>query len=180
MLYEYTCKLSMHFISIVWVIIFMLSRQYYNSLIWIIKMFCFALLYLTCWYLPLSSASSWPTHKIFFVRIVATTFLLDPVRHTTQVMVLANSTVSFGLIFLVPSLGGIFLMWFATIQPAFPRKVGGANGSDQLVYYWASKKLFISHCDEVHNIYQQRSSAASNKRVSLWSGSTWGAALSLL
>ena len=31
------------------------------------------------------------------------------------------------------ALGGILVAWFATFQPAFPHKVGGANGSVQIV-----------------------------------------------
>ena len=42
-------------------------------------------------YLCFSSASSWPTNKTY-VRIVATTALLDPVRHTAQAMVLLKQS----------------------------------------------------------------------------------------
>ena len=94
-------------------------------------------------YLWFSSASSWPTCKTY-VRMVATTALLDPVRHTAQAMVLLkpihNTMVKASSSLFLAWVGytWIYLAWLATIQPAFPRKVGAPTG---LVHYFITGLL---------------------------------------
>ena len=118
-------------------------------------------------YLWFSSASSWPTCKTY-VRMVATTALLDPVRHTAQAMVLLKQIHNT----MVKASSSLFLAWVGytwrdlqLFNRLFPERSGRQRVWSTILLL-GSYLLFISHCDEVHNIYQQRSSAASNEWVS--------------